>query len=84
MIHMYRTRRRGRVQWRWQLTHLNGRILAASSESYSRRAACLHNLRTITRLNLVVGRNDRSGSFHWPIRFKPPRRGAPREFATAE
>ena len=34
-----------RGEWRWRRTASNGRIVGASSEGYSSRAACIENAR---------------------------------------
>ena len=49
IVVMKRTRR-GRVNdWRWSIRAANGNVLGASTQGYSRRAMCLHNLNTVTR-----------------------------------
>ena len=47
--------------WRWQMTDArNGRIIGASTEGYSERAAMLKNLARVTGCALVVkGRKAR-------------------------
>lgn len=41
---VYKDRRK---QWRWHLQHRNGRIIADSSESYTRRRDCLRAVDTV-------------------------------------
>lgn len=48
-VRMYRRRHRGRVAWRWQILHRNGRIIGASSEAYRNRSDCHKNLLAVTR-----------------------------------
>lgn len=40
ILHVYQTARGG---WRWQAKTTNGRIVAASTESYVRRRKCANN-----------------------------------------
>lgn len=44
---------RSRGNWRWRMQCArNGKIVGASSEGYRRRAAAMHNLETVTGLNV--------------------------------
>lgn len=47
---------------RWRCTHVNGRIGAASTEGYKRKAAALKNLRIFTGIKLPA--NTKPGSLN--------------------
>lgn len=49
---------KSRKQWRWRLKARNGKIIATSGESYTRRAGALKGVRSVTsawsRTDLLV------------------------------
>jgi len=64
--------------WRWQMSHVNGKIQGSSSEGYGKRIDCLHNLRVVTGWSPPVPIRSDAPSFSWDVTLKLARGSKPR------